>query len=252
MKDVQEEKDLRNIMINQVGVSNVILPIIINQITTNGKFNLFVELDSNKKAIHMSRLIEVLNTHSAEINMTEIENILYDSKVCLNSKKALLTVEFSYFRNKVAPISKKTALMNYGCKIIAEMNEYDTMTVMCILNVPITSVCPCSKAISNYGAHNQRGIIEVEFKLEELDLIDKIIGTLESSGSQELYTLLKRVDEKFVTEKAYENAKFVEDIIRDVVNGLEKSKIIWKYITVENYESIHNHNAISKITNSNF
>ena len=231
MKDLQKELDKRNIFIDKVGISNFKIPLIVGyDKNTVANISLSVSLAENKRAIHMSRLIEVISS--------------WDTKLKLETDNVFLEIQFEYFKDKISPVSKLVAPISYDCKIISSLNK-DNLIVE--LNIPIASVCPCSKEISQFGAHNQRGIVTIEYKTKELSSIDKVISLVEDSSSHELYSLLKRTDEKYITEYGYNNAKFVEDIIRDITINLYENGLYDAKIKIKNFESIHSHNAIAEL-----
>lgn len=256
IKDVQNQEDLRNIPIQKVGVKDVEFPLKIERKSKNNKAELetvyakakmSVSLPSRFKGTHMSRFIEVLNHYQKEsLLSTDIENVLFDMKKKLNAKSAYLKFSFKYFIKKQAPVSKLESFMCYDCAFEGEVEENGEYKFYLIVSVPVTTLCPCSKEISEYGAHNQRAIIKVKisYKNDEHIWIEDLIDTVEDCASSKIYPLLKREDEKFVTEHAYENPRFVEDILRDVVAKLNKNKKITFYeVEAEAFESIHNHNA---------
>lgn len=254
MKDVQNMKDTRNIAIDRVGIKDLVVPILVQQKNkqqqpVTAKVNIFVDLPSNKKGTHMSRFVEIIEDfRNTPISISVIRQILRTIKQRLEAKTAYIEVCFTYFIEKVAPVSRKKALMNYQCEISSMLNGEKSNYIVKV-KVPVSSLCPCSKEISKYGAHNQRGTISAEISTNEFIAFEDLISLIESNGSCEVYPLLKRVDEKFVTEKAYENPKFVEDITRDVGIRLSSCKKILGFkVSCENYESIHNHNAFAEIT----
>lgn len=245
MKDVQQEKDERDIFLQKVGIKKIVRPVIINtkvgQIKSVAQIKFNVSLEKDKRAIHMSRLVEILDSWDTVISYESIQSILNEIKKRMESNDSNIELVFDYFREKVSPISHKRSKLHYKCKIDA--NDCDDFMYLTVI-VPVTSVCPCSKSISEYGAHNQRGVVEITVKINDLDAIEDIIQRVESAASMELFSVLKREDEKYVTEAAYENPKFVEDIARDVVLQMRKiPQYFWYKVKVENYESIHNHNA---------
>ncbi len=255
LTDVQSRQDTRNISIDKVGVKGVRYPISLLDKTkkrqhTIADINMYVLLPSNFKGTHMSRFIEILNENKDCININNIEAIVAQMRKKLNAKKAYIELCFPYFIEKEAPVSKIKSMMSYDCKVEALGDNQNNTTILSV-TVPITSLCPCSKEISNYGAHNQRGKATISVEFKEMVWIEEIVSIAESSGSCEIYSLLKRPDEKYVTEKAYDNPVFVEDIARNIAMELQKDRRITRYsIAVENFESIHNHNAyafISKI-----
>jgi len=254
LEDVQSRKDDRDIPIDRVGVKGLRYPIILldkqrNKQHTIAEVNMYVMLPSDFKGTHMSRFVEILNENRESIDIRRVGKILGELRERLNAKKSYIELKFPYFMEKVAPVSKIKSLMSYDCKVEAsgddENNERITLTVA----VPITSLCPCSKEISEYGAHNQRGIVRISAQLKEFVWIEELIQVAEKSGSCDIYALLKRPDEKFVTEKAYNNPMFVEDIARNVTLELQKDRRIDHFsVEVENFESIHNHNAYAFIS----
>ena len=256
IKDVQNQKDLRNIPIQKVGVKDVEIPLKIERKTNTekpeletvyAKAKMSVSLPSHYKGTHMSRFIEILNHYKKEgLFANDIETILFDMKKRLDATCSYLKFSFKYFIKKKAPISKLESLMCYDCAFEGELDENCNYKFYLIVNVPITTLCPCSKEISEFGAHNQRAILKIKISYGENEQIwiEDLIKMAESCASCEIYPLLKRQDEKFVTETAYKNPKFVEDVIRDVVIKLnENKKIIFYEVEMEAFESIHNHNA---------
>ena len=253
MKDVQNQKDTRGIGIQNVGVKDVHLPLLIR--TREGGFQsvlanvqLSVGLPMHFKGTHMSRFVEaLLPWGSKPISNTELRQLLVDTCERLEADAAEVRIDFKYFVEKKAPVSGKASLMDYDCTFIAR-RESDRHTFILGLEVPVTSCCPCSKEISDYGAHNQRTLIKAQVRFHGGFLwIEDLAGLLERMGSCQLYPLLKREDEKFVTEQAYDNAKFVEDILRDTVIALRAEPLIaWFDIECESIESIHNHSAFAR------
>ncbi len=254
MKDVQNQQDKRNIPIQKVGVKDVEIPLKLERKVTSkkpdftvvyAKVKMSVGLPSHYKGTHMSRFIEILNDYRKEaLSVDDIERILTDMKKRLNATSSYLKFNFKYFIEKTAPKSKNKSLMCYDCAFEGEMDKDYKLFIE--VKVPLTTLCPCSKEISDYGAHNQRALVRVKIGYDSSKNIwlEDLIKDIESCASCEIYPLLKRQDEKFVTESAYNNPKFVEDIIRDVVIKLENNKIIESYeVEVEAQESIHTHNA---------
>lgn len=252
MQDVQNRKDKRGIAIQRVGVSRVFLPMQIKQgsavqpVTAKMKFT--VDLPMEYKGTHMSRFQEILiKWHSKPIGQNEIGNILDEAIHKLGSQSAHLSMEFKYFIEKKAPVSGKSALLDLDCKFSAAKSRDGGMPFTLSIKVPVTSLCPCSKEISQYGAHNQRSIISVKINYDGAKTalrIEEVARLIEAQASSQLYPLLKREDEKYVTEYAYNNPKFVEDILRDCVLALRTLEgINYFSIECENFESIHNHNA---------
>lgn len=253
MIDVQSQKDIRNIAINKVGIKQIKYPISLldkqNKIQhTVADINMYVSLPKHFKGTHMSRFIEVLNEHKREIELNKLQDILIHMKKRLESNDAHLELTFPYFIEKEAPISKEKGLMDYLCYIQGHVNENNVMDLVMGVTVPITTLCPCSKEISQYGAHNQRSEVTIKIRRKGFLWLEDLISLIEKSGSCEIYSILKRTDEKYVTEKAYENPVFVEDVVREVTAKLSQDKdILWFTVESENFESIHNHNAYAYI-----
>ncbi len=249
--DVQSLPDSRNIPIDKVGVKGLRYPISVKDRQkglqhTVGLFDLFVNLPHDFKGTHMSRFIEVLNEFCGEISIEKFEDVLKKIKEKLHAKSAHMNVEFPYFKEKSAPVSGTPGLMSYTCFMRGSLaDRYDLIVGV---EVPVTTVCPCSKEISDFGAHNQRGVVRVQLRFKKFFWIEEIIEAVEASVSSEVYSLLKRPDEKFVTERAYENPMFVEDVVRATLSKLrEKDNFPWYRIEAENFESIHNHSAYAMI-----
>ena len=246
MQDVQNQKDDRGIKIQHVGISNLYLPLTIENQQVLGKIRFTVALNDNVKGTHMSRFVEILQERD-RIDMNSLEEILNEAREKLFTDSAEIKIEFKFFIEKTAPVSGKKSLLDLDCFFEARLqNEFEFKLG---IEVPFTSLCPCSKEISEYGAHNQRSIarIVVQFEKNHCISIENLARIVELQGSQPIYSLLKREDEKFVTEGAFENPKFVEDILRDLVLQLRKIdgiKHFW--IECENFESIHNHNAFAR------
>jgi GTP cyclohydrolase I len=249
--DVQSSADSRNIAIDKVGVRVVKFPIDLKEKgggtqRTVGTFTLVVDLPQEFKGTHMSRFLEVLGEHRGPISGETIPTILRKLREVLKSKSAQMEVRFTLFREKVAPVTKKTGMMGYQCGFNAstESDEFEL-----IVTCPVTTLCPCSKEISQYGAHNQRGYVRVKLRPDGLLWLEDVIDLIEQSGSAPLYPVLKRPDEKFVTELAYDNPRFVEDVVREVALRFDRLSSVCAYeIEVENHESIHDHNAYAFIS----
>ncbi len=253
MPDVQSAGDLRKIAIDRVGVKDVTYPIRLatkdgGEQTTVAKINMYVSLPHTRKGTHMSRFLDVLNEESATpITPARIPAITRAIKERLDAQQAHFEASFTYFIKKTAPVSGRVGLMDYRVAFECTSNSHDdfVMTVM----APATSLCPCSKEISAYGAHNQRCHIVAKVRFNGMFWIEDLARTLEQSASTEVFAILKRPDEKWVTERAFENPKFVEDIVRDLAISLDKNdQVTWYQINSENFESIHNHNAYAQIT----
>lgn len=256
IKDVQNQKDLRNIPIQKVGVKDVEIPLKIERKTDDNSSQLetvyahakmSVSLPAEYKGTHMSRFIEILHEYSTEsLVSTDIEQVLISMKKRLEAKSAYLKFSFKYFVKKQAPVSKLESLMCYDCAFEGEIDEDGEYKFYLIVKVPITTLCPCSKEISQFGAHNQRAIlkIRVSYDKDKHIWLEDLIQMAQECASCEIYPLLKREDEKFVTEHAYQNPKFVEDVIRDIVSKLNENEVINFYeVEMEAFESIHSHNA---------
>ena len=252
LPDTQNKRDTREIPINKVGVRNLKYPIAVkdreNDIQhTIATISMTVDLPKHFKGTHMSRFVEILESKEREIHVNSMFKILEEMQNKLNAMSAHLEMEFPYFKTKRAPVTKKKSLLDYMVKFHG-VTFTDKKDFIMTVKIPITTLCPCSKSISAYGAHNQRGEVTVSVRFENNVWIEDIISIVEESASSELFALLKREDEKFVTEKAYENPVFVEDLVRNVVVRLRKNKNIkWYTVEAENFESIHNHNAYAKI-----
>ena len=282
LTDVQNSKDGRGIAIDKVGIKNLHYPISVLDKTksfqhTVADINMYVDLPHYFKGTHMSRFLEVLNEYRGEISIVNFPDILRKIKKVLNAGSASVEIEFPYFIEKTAPVSGKKSLMEYICyyngtikdgkaaapkQEKAEINGIkvssikgsgtscadDESLIIVGVKVPINTLCPCSKEISKYGAHNQRGIVSVSIEFDKLIWFEDIIADVESCASSPIYSLLKREDERFLTEHAYENPMFVEDVSRCVAGILKKNKNIkWFKVEAENFESIHNHNAYAMI-----
>jgi len=248
MIDIQNQKDFRNIDIKKVGVKNIKYPITVldrarGTQPVNATINMYVNLPRHFKGTHMSRFVEVLNDFKGQISIKTFQTVLEKMRQKLRAQSAHMEIEFPYFLEKTAPVSKAKSLMEYRCLFAGENSAIQTDFLVGVI-VPVTTVCPCSREISQFGAHNQRSIVTVKVRFQKFFWIEDIIKIVEDSASGEVYSLLKRVDEKYVTEKAYENPKFVEDVVRSVAVKLDKDEnFIWYSIEAENFESIHNHSA---------
>ena len=251
MNDTQNLRDHRRIEINKVGVKNIRYPITVLDKAkgvqhTVASINMYVDLPHHFKGTHMSRFIEILNRFKGDISIKNFSNILSEMRRKLKAKSAHLEVEFAYFIEKEAPVTRAKSLMEYVCRFCGSSNEKDDFYVGMV--VPITTVCPCSKEISQFGAHNQRSIVTVNLRFRKFIWIEDIIELIEACASCDLFSILKRPDEKFVTEKAYKNPMFVEDVVREIAKRLKKDpNITWFTVESENFESIHNHSAYAYV-----
>ena len=254
MRDIQNERDYRHIPIDKVGIKNIRYPIRVldkqqGYQNTVASINMYVDLPHKYKGTHMSRFVELLHIFRPEVSLKKFSKILDQMKEHLNAASAHIEVTFPYFIEKKAPVSQSPGLMDYTCRIIGTSDPAGKVDLVSEVIVPITSVCPCSKEISNAGAHNQRGEVRLSIRFKKFIWMEDMIELVEEAASCEVYSVLKRVDEKYVTEKGYTNPKFVEDIVRDVAKKLkEDENITWFSVGAENFESIHNHSAYAQIT----
>ncbi len=252
IEDVQSSADTRKIAINKVGIKDIRHPVKVadrseGEQHTIANFNMYVFLPHNFKGTHMSRFVQILNNHEREISVKSFKDMLVEMADRLESDAGHIEMTFPYFINKTAPVSGVQSLLDYEVTLIGEIaNGKPEMFIKVV--VPVTSLCPCSKSISDYGAHNQRSHVTVTVQTKDFIWIEEVIDLVEKQASCELYGLLKRPDEKFVTERAYDNPKFVEDMVRDVAGQLNNdSRIIGYTVESENFEYIHNHSAYALI-----
>jgi GTP cyclohydrolase I len=252
LHDKQSERDTRELRIDKVGVRGLRFPIQVKDKTrkfqnTIATIGMFVDLPKEFKGTHMSRFIEVLNVHGNIIHVENIPDILRALQKKLNAATSHIEIEFPYFMSKKSPVSRGESLMDYIARFDATASGTDIDFVLTV-KANVTTLCPCSKAIAKYGAHNQRGEVTVAVRFNKSVWIEDVVGMIESSASSELYALLKRQDEKAVTERAYENPVFVEDLVRNVAVKLNAdARVTWYKVEAENFESIHNHNAYACI-----
>lgn len=250
--DIQGSPDTRQLAINQVGIKDIFHPVRVldrsgGEQHTIANFNMYVNLPHNFKGTHMSRFVEILNNHEKEISVRSFADMLAEMTEHLEAEHGHIEMRFPYFVNKKAPVSGVESLMDYDATLIGDHEKGETRMSIRVV-VPVTSLCPCSKGISDYGAHNQRSHVTITARTNGFVWIEEIIDVAESEASCELYGILKRPDEKFVTERAYDNPKFVEDIVRDVAQRLnEDDRIVSYVVESENFESIHNHSAYALI-----
>ncbi len=253
MVDVQSLADTRRIAINRVGIKAIRHPVKILDRTggiqhTIAVFNMYVGLPHNFKGTHMSRFVEILNGHEREISVENFPTMLREMLEKLEAETGHIEMNFPYFINKAAPVSGVQSLMDYEVTFIGEIHEGGAYEFTMRIVVPVTSLCPCSKKISAYGAHNQRSHVTVTTTTNDHLWIEELVQLVEGQASCALFGRLKRPDEKFVTERAYDNPKFVEDMVRDVAGCLNREERIDAYIVEsENFESIHNHSAYALI-----
>jgi GTP cyclohydrolase I len=250
--DVQSSIDTRRLAIDRVGIKSIRHPIKIAEKgggvqQTIATFNMYVGLPHHFKGTHMSRFVEILNAHEREISVDSFKRMLGEMIERLEAESGRIEMNFPYFVNKSAPVSGVQSLMDYDVTFIGGIGRAcQTFTMQVV--VPVTSLCPCSKEISDYGAHNQRSHVTIRARTRGFVWIEDLIAYAEAEASSELYGLLKRPDEKFVTERAYDNPKFVEDMVRDVAARLNADdRIEWYAVESENFESIHNHSAYALI-----
>ncbi len=251
--DVQNSADSRQMPINKVGIKSIRHPVKVLDKSggvqhTIADFSMYVGLPHNFKGTHMSRFVEILNTQEREFSVESFESMMHAMVERLEAETGHVEMTFPYFINKTAPVSGVKSLMDYEITFIGEIlsgGEYrQTIKVL----VPVTSLCPCSKKISAYGAHNQRSHVTVTVTTNDFVWIEELVDMVEAQASCELFGLLKRPDEKYVTERAYDNPKFVEDMVRDVAGALNAERRIVGYVVEsENFESIHNHSAYALI-----
>jgi GTP cyclohydrolase IB len=250
--DVQNSADTRHLAIDKVGIKAIRHPVRVADRTdgvqyTIANFNMYVGLPHNFKGTHMSRFVEILNSHERAISVESFETMLRDMVKRLEAESGHVEMTFPYFINKAAPVSGVKSLMDYEVTFIGEISRDQYVFTMKVV-IPVTSLCPCSKKISEYGAHNQRSHVTISARTNAHVWIEDIVRIAEEQASCELYGLLKRPDEKYVTERAYDNPKFVEDMVRDVATALNADNRIDAYVVEsENFESIHNHSAYALI-----
>ena len=255
IEDIQYLPDIRQIAIDKVGIKAIRHPVKIKDKTggaqhTVAMFNTYVQLPNNFKGMHMSRFVEIINYNSREISVENFPVILNEMVHTLEAEAGHIEMTFPYFVNKSAPVSEVKSLLDYEVTFIGEIKngQHD---IKVKLLIPVTSLCPCSKKISAYGAHNQRSHVTVTLQLNDFMWVKNSITMVEEQASSQLYGLLKRPDEKYVTEHAYDNPKFVEDMVRDIAAAFNNEPRVEKYIVeCENFESIHNHSAYASIAST--
>ncbi|MDX9698553.1 MAG: GTP cyclohydrolase FolE2 [Rhodocyclaceae bacterium] len=251
--DIQSLEDRRRIAIDKVGIKSIRHPVRVrdrhNDVQhTVAVFNMYVGLPQHFKGTHMSRFVEILSRNEREISVESFEPMLREMVARLDAETGHIEMTFPYFMEKQAPVSGVKSLLDYEVSFIGEVDAQQDYTFAIKVIVPVTSLCPCSREISDYGAHNQRSHVTVTARLSAHMWIEELVELVERQASCELYGLLKRPDEKYVTEKAYDNPKFVEDLVRDVAGLLNADGRVHHYIVEsENFESIHNHSAYALI-----
>ena len=251
--DIQSTRDDRNLKIEKVGVRGIRHPIVVfdesvGEQHTIAEFDMYVELPGEQKGTHMSRFVQILNDQSAPLSTESFCSLLEDTAKMLGAERSEIRATFPFFVEKRAPVSGCRSLMDYVVSFDGQTNPETTVSELEVV-VPVTSLCPCSKEISDYGAHNQRSHVALKVKSNAPIGITMLIQLVESEASCELFGTLKRADEKYVTEYAYDNPKFVEDLVRDIAQKVNRHHHICEYsVTAENFESIHNHSAYASIT----
>jgi GTP cyclohydrolase IB len=257
LDDVQSSRDDRNITLDQVGISDLLYPIVIldrdrEKQDTVASISMSVELPHHFRGTHMSRFLEVLHRHSRPFDGRTIPAILSELKKSLDAESAGITLSFPFFMRKQAPVSGAWSVMDYRCCFRGTSSPEGEDFVLSV-SVPVSSTCPCSREISSYGAHNQRSRIDMEVRtragedgIPEMVWIEELVALAEESASSPVYSLLKRPDERFVTESSYDNPVFVEDMVRNAAELLmQDSRIVWFRVTARSQESIHNHTAFA-------
>ncbi|HPO03224.1 MAG TPA: GTP cyclohydrolase FolE2 [Treponemataceae bacterium] len=257
MIDIQSERDDRDIALQKVGIKDLRYPVRVldrdhSRQYSTATVNLYVNLPRHFKGTHMSRFVEVFHQHRENLSMPHFLDMLEEIRVSLEATRSFGEIFFPFFMEKSAPVSGQKAMMSYDCSYEGSVSagtpegSPSSRSFFVSVAVPVQTVCPCSRAISEYGAHNQRGIVRVKLELGPFFWIEDLVALVEECASSALYTLLKREDEKYVTEKSYENPKFVEDLVRDVMLAVPRlGDFPWYSVEAENYESIHNHNAFA-------
>lgn len=252
LHDVQSRPDSRNLRIDAVGVKGIRYPVTLQAgatgVPTIATFSMTVALSAVKKGTHMSRFVELLEAQTEALSMPRFKQLVVDMLHRLEAPSGTIEMRFPYFLKKAAPVSGVQSRLDYEVCWQGSVAEGGTYSFWMHVMVPATSLCPCSKEISEYGAHNQRSRITIRAEVVDELPIEELIGIAERNASCELYGLLKRADEKYVTERAYDNPKFVEDLVRDVALSLNQDPCVGAYaVEAENFESIHNHSAFARI-----
>lgn len=253
LKDTQNERDDRNLPIDRVGVKGLRFPVEIRDKDGSTQRSvatvaLAVDLPEHYKGTHMSRFVEALNAHGGCLDVRTMASLPAELLKRLDARKAHVEFEFPFFLSKPAPVTGKPGLMDYVVRFEVEAESSGAVDFIVTVMVPVATLCPCSKQISERGAHNQRGVVTYSVRFREPVWIEDLIALVERSASCELYSLLKRPDEKFVTERAYDNPVFVEDLVRNVASRSNAhDDIVWYRVEAENFESIHNHQAYAVI-----
>jgi MptA/FolE2 family GTP cyclohydrolase len=253
LPDIQSQPDRRDLPIEAVGVKSVRYPVTVKSgddvVPTIATFAMTVALPGNAKGTHMSRFVELLEAHRDALDQAGFERLVRDMLKRLGAQHGAVEMRFPWFARKAAPVSGAQSLLDYEATWRGAIQDDGQYRFSLHVTVPATSLCPCSKEISQYGAHNQRSHIGIDVELHAAMDMQEVIGIAERSASCQVYGLLKRADEKYVTERAYENPKFVEDLVRDVAAALNQEPRIESFVVeAENFESIHNHSAFARIT----
>ena len=256
MIDIQSMRDERRIPIQKVGVKGLRYPIMLRDKEhgtqwTTAVANLYADLPHDFKGTHMSRFIEVFNAHREDLSMPRFLGMLGEIRQSLDAETAYSDIHFPYFIEKAAPVSRAKSVMSYDCVYSGRVSD-EARSFRVSVSVPVQTVCPCSKAISAHGAHNQRGLVTATVDVGPFFWLEDLIAVIESAASCDVYTLLKRDDEKYVTEKAFENPRFVEDVVRDALRNIAGMGIFKGFsVEAENFESIHNHSAYAYVEYGN-
>lgn len=250
--DVQSQPDSRNVRIEAVGIKGLRYPVTIRAgerlVPTVATLSMTVGLEAVAKGTHMSRFVELLEAQDQPLDPQRLERLVFDMLARLEARSGSIEMHFPYFVRKTAPVSGVQSQLDYEVCWKAGVSDEGEYSFWTDVRVPATSLCPCSKEISEYGAHNQRSCIRIEAELVGDLSVEELIGVAERSASCEVYGLLKRPDEKFVTERAYDNPKFVEDLVREVAVSLNRDPRVGAYLVeAENFESIHNHSAFARV-----
>ncbi|MES1941584.1 hypothetical protein T5B8_15160 [Salinisphaera sp. T5B8] len=252
IEDVQGRADPRHLAINKVGICDIRHPVSIEQRvgghqSTVATFGMYVNLPHHFKGTHMSRFVQILNAHEHQITVESFRAMLGEMTERLEADNGHIEMRFPYFIDKYAPVTREKGVMDYNVAFIGDQRG-DRTELYVEVKVPVTTLCPCSKDISDYGAHNQRSLITIRVRATDFFWLEELVDIAEAQASSELYGILKRVDEKAVTERAYENPKFVEDVVRDIAQCLNDDPRFRYYVVEsENFESIHNHSAYAMI-----
>ncbi len=252
MEDVQNREDTRQIPINRVGIKDISHPITVirkdgSEASSVATFSMSVALPHDKKGTHMSRFVQMLNEEETVVSAKSFNKLLSRMVKRLEAEAGYIEMQFPYFIEKTAPVSGVKGLMDYQVNLVGQIEEGHIASTLEV-TVPVKSLCPCSRDISDYGAHNQRSHLTVGVNTTRDFWLEDLIKSVESQASAELFAILKRPDEKYITERAYDNPKFVEDVVRDVANVLDNNDSVTRYyVHAENFESIHNHSAFALI-----